>query len=447
MNRLLNLIKNNKETKNASWIICGRVIQMIISFLIGLWTARYLGPSNYGLINYVAAYIVFFASFCTLGLSGMLLINELTLDPESEGTIMGTSIALRVGISVLSSFVLLGIVYIVDEKDPVIMKIAVLSCIQLIFQVCDAFESWFQKRYLSKIPAIVTLVGYLAGSLYRVYLLVTGKSVELFALASSLVFVVMTVLLYAAYKKYDGPRLRFSWETGKRLLKKGYHFILSGMMIAVYSQTDKLMLKHMLSEEHVGYYSTAASISTVWAFVLGAIITSVSPTIMQYKKEKDEEAYLRKNRQLYAILFYVSIAVSALFTVFAKWIILIPYGEAYRGAIAPLRIITWYVAFAYLGTARDTWLVCENKQRYSKYMYLAAGILNVFMNLIFIPKWGASGAAMASLLTQIGTSMVLPLLWKDMRPNVKLMVDGILLKDLREKKQNQQEPGDQETGN
>ena len=102
------------------------------------------------------------------------------------------------------------------------------------------------------------------------------------------------------------------------------------------------------------------------------------------------------------------------------------YGEAYLGSIAPLRVITWYVAFSYLGVARDIWLVCENKQKYSKYIYIIAAVANVGMNYLLIPKWGATGAAVATLITQIMTSILVPLLWRDMRDNVKLMFQGIL---------------------
>lgn len=82
----------------------------------------------------------------------------------------------------------------------------------------------------------------------------------------------------------------------------------------------------------------------------------------------------------------------------------------------------------YLGVARNAWIVSKGKQKYLKYMYLGAAILNVPLNALLIPMWGASGAAFASLITQIFTSIILPLFFKEMRPNAKLMLDAILLK-------------------
>ena len=57
--------------------------------------------------------------------------------------------------------------------------------------------------------------------------------------------------------------------------------------------------------------------------------------------------------------------------------------------------------------------------------------INVGLNYIMIPMWGASGAALASLITQICTSLILPCFWKDMRPNVKLMIDAFLLRGIK----------------
>ena len=72
-------------------------------------------------------------------------------------------------------------------------------------------------------------------------------------------------------------------------------------------------------------------------------------------------------------------------------------------------------------------------------MYIAAAVLNIALNIIFIPMWGPAGAAFASLMTQISTSILLPYCIKDLRPNAKLMLEAIVLKGvLPGKKKNQE---------
>ena len=61
---------------------------------------------------------------------------------------------------------------------------------------------------------------------------------------------------------------------------------------------------------------------------------------------------------------------------------------------------------------------------------MSAAILNVIINFILIPSFGSAGAAMASLITQICTSIVLPFLIKPIRENAVMMIEAITLKDL-----------------
>lgn len=75
-------------------------------------------------------------------------------------------------------------------------------------------------------------------------------------------------------------------------------------------------------------------------------------------------------------------------------------------------------------------MVCENKQKYLTPIYIGAAATNVLLNALLIPALGASGAAAASLVTQIATIFVFPPLLPDLRPNAKMMLDAILLKDV-----------------
>ena len=426
--RLKQRLLGNKEVKNAGWLIAGKVIQMVLSFFISILTARYLGPSNYGIINYSGAYVTFFSSICTLGIN-FVIVKDFFDDPDNHGEIIGTTLILRILASFFSSLTIIGIVAIVDKGEPVTLLVTALSSVQLIFHVCDTFSFWFQSRYESKVTAIATLIAYVITSAYKIVLLIQQKDVAWFALATSVDYFCLGVFLYLSYKRADGPGLSFSWAKGKSLLSRSYHYILSGMMVAIYGQTDKLMLKQMLDEASVGYYSLAASINVMWVFVLQAIIDSIHPTIMQYYNSGDVKAFERKNRQLYTIVFYVSVSVAVLFVLFGKIAVRILYGVEYLPAAEPLKIIAWYTGFSYLGVARNAWVICNNKQKYLKYMFVTAAIFNVILNYFLIPTWGANGAAVASLITQILTSLIIPAFIPDMRENVKLMIQALLLKD------------------
>lgn len=423
---MIKKLLGNKTVKNAGWLIGGKVAQMLVSLIVSLLTARYLGPSNYGLINYAAAYTAFFSAFCTLGINSVI-VKEFIDNPEQEGRIIGTSLAMKSISSFLSAIVIMCIVMVIDMREPLTITVVALSSVGMIFQIFETINYWFQSKLESKVTAMVTLIAYIITSLYKVILMIMGKSVVYFAFATSVDYICIGVMLLIAYRKYSGGKFSVSWKYGKTILKKSCHFILPSLMVSIYGQTDKIMLKQLISDAEIGYYSTAVSLCSVWCFVLTAIIDSAYPSIMK-ENNTNQKQFVKRNKQLYAIIFYISALVSLLFTIFAELIISIMYGEAYIPAVAPLRIITWYTAFSYLGVARNAWVVCKNKQKYLIYVYASAAILNVILNFIFIPMWGASGAAIASLAAQIATTMIVPFFIKGLKENSKMMLEAIIFK-------------------
>lgn len=425
--KVLNLLKN-KTAKNAGWIVGEKIIQMLLSLVVGLLTARYLGPSNYGLINYATSFTAFFAAFCNLGLNS-LMVKELVDRPDGEGLVLGTAMGMRAISSILSAITIMAVACVIDRDEPTTILVVALCTLGMVFHVMSTLNYWFQRHLKSKFTAIATFVAYVATATYRVVLMISGQSVEWFALATSVDYICLAALLMYFYKKEGGQKLGFSWQYGKQMLSRSKHFILSGLMVAIYGQTDKLMLKQMLDLEETGFYSTATAINGMWCFVLAAIIDSMYPSVMEAHKAGDELRFKHKNRQMYAIVFYISIAAAVGFNVFAEPIIYILYGKAYLPAAMPLRIVSWYTAFSYLGVARNAWIVCKNRQNHLIKIYAGAAVGNVVLNALLIPVWGASGAALASLLAQILTGLVLPFFIKDLRENAILMLEGIFLTD------------------
>ena len=410
----------NKVIKNASWIILGRIANMICAFFVSIITAQYLGPSNFGLINYGIAYTTFFYSLCSLGINS-ILVKALIDDRLKEGSILGSTLVLQIISSIVSSIVIILIVSIVDRNEFSTLLVVILCSIGLPFRVFHCIKYWFQSQLISKYSAIATTVGYLLTSFFRIILLMRGASVYWFAMSNALDYLIVAIILLFFYFKCNGKMFSFDIDKSKELLKMGAPFILAGLMVSIYGNTDKIMLKQMMSSDSVGYYSVAVSLSNAWVFVLTAVIDSMTPIIMEAHKS-DYKKYERYNRLLYFCVFYISISVSVLFLVFSKIIITHLYGEKYLPAIVPLQIVSWYVAFSYLGVARNAWIISENLQKYIFPIYVCAAFFNIALNYFLIP----------SLLTQISTVLFFPLLIKPLRKNILLLLEAIFLKDLRE---------------
>lgn len=406
----------SKMGRNASWLIAEKVYRMAVNLVVSMLTARYLGPANYGLINYAASFTALFTAVCTLGING-ILVNEL-IHEDRKGLLIGSSIGMRLVSSLCSVITIVALAYVLNPGEPATIWVVLIYSTTLIFQSFDSINCWYQANLQSKVTARIGAVGYTAMALYRIWLLVTQKNVFWFAASHVVEYALAAVLLVHAYRRDAGreQRLRLSVDTGRSILSKSYHFILSGLMVAVYGQMDRVMLKSMIDETSVGYYSAAAAVTAMWPFVLSAIIDSAKPVILE-KHGHDRQAFQRYLIRLYGAVLYISFAAAVGITVLSKPIIYILYGQDYLPARGALCILCWDTAFSYLGVARSVWMVPNGKQKYEKYIAGAGTVCNLILNAVLIPVWGVNGAAIATLVTQIFTNFIVGFFFREIREN------------------------------
>ena len=421
-------MNSKKVVKNAGWIIGVRIAQSALSFFISILTARYLGPSNYGLISYAASLVAFVTPIMYLGINS-IIVQDLIENPEEEGKILGSSILINV---ISSLFCIIGLVsfsYICNSGEPTTVIVCFLYSVLLVFQAVDILQYWFQAKLLSKYTSILMLLAYALVSVYKLIILMLQKSVFWFAVSNTIDYMLIAVGLYFIYRKLNGKHLEFSKSTSKRLISKGKHYIVSSLMVTIFAQTDKIMLKSMMGAEQVGCYSAAVTCAGITSFVFTAIIDSMRPAIFENQKVSSEK-FENSVKLLYSIIIYLSLAQSLFVSLFSKYIITLIYGKQYINAVSPLRIIVWYTTFSYLGSVRNIWILSQNLQKYLWVINLSGAIANVVLNYFLIPLIGIEGAAIASLITQVFTNVIVGYIIKPIRKNNELMVGGLNAKYL-----------------
>ena len=416
---MLKFLKN-REIKNAGWIIGERVVQMMLTFLISILSARYLGPNNYGSLNYTASFITFVSSIATLGMDGVV-IKKMIAHSDKEGDFLGGGMILRLVSSVLCSAVVVGAVAFLNPGDKEKIILVLLQSIQLLFQAVNLLDSWFQRYLKSKYISIAKAMASIVVLGYKLWLLATAKSVVWFAFSNSLTSIIVAIVLLIFYWKSRAPVLKCNVGAGLLVLNDSYHYILSGLMVALYGQMDKIMIGKMLSDADVGLYASATAICGMWIFVPIAIINSFRPTILALRQSGHLASYHRRLRQLYSCIIWLCIGVSTVVFILAPVIVSIMYGEMYMGAVRTLRIAIWSETFSMIGTARGIWILAEDKNKYVKY-YLVIGVaINLLLNVLLIPLWGIEGASLATLITQAITSVFAPVFFKATRVHSKIV--------------------------
>ena len=109
-------------------------------------------------------------------------------------------------------------------------------------------------------------------------------------------------------------------------------------------------------------------------------------------------------------------------TILAKPIVLLLYGDEYISAAGILAVAVWYITFGYYGSVRNIWILSEGKQKYLTWINISGAGANVLLNFILIPNFGAIGAAVASVITQFFTNVIIGFIFKPIRENNRLMI-------------------------
>lgn len=413
----------NKVINNTVWIVGCKIVQSVLQLVINMLSARYLGPSNYGLINYASSIAAFCIPIMQLGMRSTL-VKEIVDRPEKEGQTMGTAI----GMSVISSILcIIGITTFTviangDEKTTVI--VCLLYSTSLIFQALEMVQYWFQAKLISKYTSLTMLFAYIVVSIYKTILLITRRNIYWFTVAQVIDFFIIAVVLLFIYKRVGGQKLTFSFKRGRELLSKSRYYIISGMMVTIFAQTDKIMLKFMVGDSGVGQYSAAVASAGLTGFIFAAIIDSFRPSIIESKKAGSTN-YGKKVGILSAIIIYLSLLQSLGMTLFSDLIVYILYGEDYAQSAGILTVLVWYTTFSYMGSVRNIWILAEEKHKYLWIINMSGALGNIALNLALIPIWGVQGAAIASLVTQIFTNFIIGFIMPQIRDFNKVMLKGL----------------------
>lgn len=410
------------------WLLGGKIVNMILSFFVSLATARYLGPDNFGSINYVAAYVSFFSSITSLGLS-VIVIKEISMGKEDDNEVIWTGILMRFLTAVFSTIAVIALVSITDKSDPLMIKIAILESIAILASAFDTFMYWFQGKLLGKYTSIASVVAYIGMSLYRIYLLANNADILWFAFATSVDTLLLSLILMLCYVRENGFHPKVSVRLGKSLMKQSYHYMISGLIAILYSKIDQIMLKQMLDTYSVGLYTAALTIAGLWGMIPSAFIQSVSP-ILYKNAEENHGMFYKRLRQSYAGIWLLNICWSLGVSIFSYWVIYLLYGKAYLGARGALVIVVWYTGITSIGSLTQVYLATENKNKYVNYFALAGLVTDVVLNALLIPKMGILGAAIATLVTYTVIHIVMPLAIKDTRDAGRLIIQGMLFRDV-----------------
>jgi O-antigen/teichoic acid export membrane protein len=412
-----------KYLENTSWLLGEKVLRMIVSLFVGIWVARYLGPERFGLISYAQSFVALFAAIATFGLDN-IVIKKLLKNEGDRDKLLGTSFVLKLVGAVLV-LALLAVAVLFQSNDFQTNSLIFIIASATVFQSFNVIDFYFQSKVLSKFIVFSNLFSFILSSIIKVALILYEAPLITFAyviLFDS--FILASGFIYFYLKrKLEILKWVFDKRTALSLLKESWPLIFSSIVVSIYMKVDQVMIQNMLGNEQVGLYSAAVRLSEVWHFIPIVICNSLFPAIINAKKN-DTVSYINRMKMLYAVMIWGTLSVSIFIASSSSSIVELLYGKGYIAAGDVLEIHIWASIFVALSYSSGKWLIAEGLQKYSLYRSVFGLIINIYLNFLLIPSYGIVGAASATLITHVFTSLVIFAFVSQLRPTLLLMVRG-----------------------
>lgn len=388
-----------KYFQSASWSFASRALSMIISFLATTYIARNLGPGNYGQLSYAISFVGLFAFISSVGIDN-ILYRDLIKKPQETNKLLGSAFIIKiVAGSIAATLCSIAALLIVDNDVSKILIFILTGT--FIFNSFQIINHEFQAKVQSKYPSIITLLVILILNILKVAVIMFNEGViylALILLLEPILYMLFYVYIYKVKLQGKITAWRYDHSTTISLLKDSVPLLFSTAFVLIYSRIDQIFIKHMIDSASVGIYDSAVRVAEVWYIIPSILVTALFPAIIN-AKITSKELYYKRVKKLGVFLISLAATISLPISLLAPFIMNTLYGEAFVSGTIVLQIYVWATVGIFLGSLVLNYLIAEN---YRKILFLASFmpmLINIALNIWWIPIFGIAGAAYATFVS------------------------------------------------
>lgn len=419
----------NKVVSNIIWLFADRLLAIGVAFFISVWVARYLGPSELGILKYVNAFVFLFSPLATLGTEAVV-IRELVENPSAKNEIIGTAFFLRVICGCFAALLTILVIFLLPTENQNIRLFVSISSSVFLFKSFSVIDDWFLSQVESKYTVFSKNITLAVLSVLKIGFILSHAPFILFIclpVVEAITYSVFTVVFYSQRSRYSSIlNWKFNLDRAKYIFQESLPLLFTGIAVSLYLMADQVMLGQLAGNEAVGVYSVAVSLSEMWYMIPGIFSSSLYPSVIRLKRA-DKNLYDKRLQQYYDLMALMAYGVIICFLPTAHFIINFLYGSEYSASIQILYIHLWTCLFTFIGIAQSTWLTSEGLQKQNFIATALGAVLNILLNLVLIPRFEGLGAAIATLISYAGASYFFYLFFPETRENTLLMTKALLL--------------------
>ncbi len=379
------------------WQSAEKFLRLAVGIFIGALLARYFGPAGYGVIGLAASLLMIASVLATVGLPSIVaqdIANQTVQSHEALGTSM---LVYAMAACIVLSITVAGIFMIYSPSNGEFLFYAITSA-SIVFSPANVFRSFFEGVGTMRWVAIADGVAFLSSAAIKIATVVFNGDILWIAAAIFAECAIAGMMLAWFYSK---TRPEVAALSVKRcyflsVLKRGWPMLVSGFAVMIYMRIDQFMIAALANQEEVGLY--VAPLRIVEAFyVIPAIAASSLFTYILKRSANSGTGIDTDFGKLLGSLCVVGYLITLIVTWASPYITMLLWGDRFSGSSEILRIQILSLTFVILGTVSSRWYIHNNLQTLAMIFISMGAIVNVVLNLLLIPRYGGTGAAMATV--------------------------------------------------
>jgi O-antigen/teichoic acid export membrane protein len=390
------VISRRRLLSNTVIVIAGNTLQRVLAFGTTLILARGLGAERFGTYAFVAAYMFMFSFIADMGLE-RVISRELARRPVRAGELLGTGFIIRGALAVLGAVVAIAVAWLL--RLPALTWWCIfLAAVGWPLSMEALIRSFFQSRFQMHYVYFLALPGNVAQLISTAAIVwLGGGLLAVFGAALAIGTMTLALMLWVAL-----PKMQVVWRVDAQLFRylwwQSWELGVVILIFLVAQRIDQLLLFWLRGPIELAHYAAAVKIVEALNLIPESIMVTVFPLLAATELSapaRFERIYTVTARFLIVVVFPLALVI----TFERDLVIRVLFGAGYNEAANALTILAWWMAFAYTGALYLGLMVVRSQQRVIAIVSLLSLAVNIALNIAWIPRWGAAGAAAANFVS------------------------------------------------
>ncbi len=393
-------------------VVLNLLVKPLAIFGIDATVQNRVGAEEYGLYFSILNFTYLFNILADLGINNYTTKN-IAQYPHIASRYIGKIFSFRLILFAFYTIVTLSIGIGIGYRGNQLTILYILIFNQLLITFIAYFRSHFGGLHLFKTDALISILDKLLLIIICGAVLFKVSSKEVFhiewfiwiqSICYGLTFILAFILLF---RKIGLPKIRFNWIFSLAILRQSYPYALMIFLMMIYTRTDSVMLEriHPNGKFEAGVYAQGFRLLDAF-FMFGMIFANLLfPIFSRLLKTKRETVFplLKTSRNL-----LVGGAIFLAFICFhnAEFLLGIIYKNNIIESVFSFQWLMWSFIGMCISLIYGTLLTANGNMKFMNQLSIVGIILNIVLNTLLIPKYGAAGSAFATLTTQSFTALI-----------------------------------------